>query len=257
MTMRVTVLLTCAVLPLVVATTASAHVKTDQGNWLFTGSTYNPDNLGRSPDPDLRSDPVSVVWRGPSGATATLARAMDHTEQHWRDRRIPDRYPNGAFMRPRHDDDTEAFCRDPQLIFYRDGNQANSGAWSQSRAYMSTNHLCGNQYHVRMWSSAIHGGFFPGGDHTAEWVIAPIHHERLALQDPTGGDRPTRHIIDLPWDQARSVYMHTIGAVHCIDRGWQVHPESEDHQYGDIRMPYSGIVSRISFRHRSEGCDGA
>jgi hypothetical protein len=245
----------CAlVLAAVGAPVAGAHVKTDAGNWLFTGSTYSGDSdRSKPPNRENRSDPVSVIWRGPTGATATIARAEDHTEQHWRDRRIPDRYPNGAFMRPRNNSTNERVCRDAQLVWYRDGNDANHGGWAQSRGYMSTNGLCANQYHLRMYSSALHAQLF-GSNHASEWVLAPIHHEHVEISVDWP---PQRHVIDLPWDQSRSVYMHTMGAVHCIERDWAVHPESQDAQYGDIRVPYSGIISRISFRHKSEGCDGA
>ena len=80
---------------------ASGHVKTSAGNWLFTASTYSSDDDGGSPQFDDRSDPVSVIWRGPSTAAITIGAVKAHTDQHWRDRRIPDKYPNGAFMRVR------------------------------------------------------------------------------------------------------------------------------------------------------------
>lgn len=229
---------------------AVAHVQTDQGNWLFTGSTYSDDqDRSQPPNRDHRSDPVTVVWRGPSGTDATVRRALDHTEEHWTDRHIPDSdYPRGARMRPR----SNPFCTDPQfVVFFRSGNQANQGAWAQSRSYMSTNHLCGNQYHVRLWTDYLHGQFFPGAEHQHEFVLAPIHHERVRFR-LLDALRLPYHQIDLPWDLARRAYLYALDA-HCVEFGWAAHPEA-DEDYGDF--PNSGIISRIGFRHDTEGCTG-
>jgi hypothetical protein len=235
---------------------AHGHVRTADDNWLFTGSTYSGDaDRSAPPSRDDRSDSMSVIWRGPSGTTATPARAMEHTEQHWRQRRIPDddRYEDGAFMRPRGGGFGE-WCRDPQLVFYRDGNDANRGAWSQSATYMSTDAACWWQYHIRMWSSAIHAGFFGAGEHTAEWVLAPIHHETVSAINYI--EDSALHDIDMPWDLTRRLYVrYQMGAVHCVDMDWQMHDESTGFDYQGYE--YSGRISRISFRHRCDGCTGA
>jgi hypothetical protein len=232
---------------------AAAHVKTTAGNWLFTGETYNTDqDRGTSPNRAHRSDPVTVVWRGPAGTSATVRRALDHTEEHWRERRIPSVYPRGRFMRPR----TNPFCTDPQFVFFRRGDAPNIGGWAQSRAYMSTNHTCGNQYHIRMFSDFLHGQFFPGAEHQHEFVLAPIHHERARFNVdfhccPGVPIVTVRHRIDLPWDGARRVYLHALKP-HCREFDWEFNSDAST-EYGD--HPNSGIVSRISFRHASEGCD--
>lgn len=236
-------------------TSAQAHVKTDSGKWLFTGSTYRSNS--EPPRRAERSDPINVVWRGPSGAFASIAGAVSHIEADWRDRYVPGRYPRGARMRPR----TNRPCTDAQWVFLRRGSAANDGRAVTSTRYMSTNGLCLNQYHTRMWSSDVHASFF-GEEHRNEWVLTPIHHERVALRcgfvGTTGICRP-RHRIDLSFDQARSVFVHAIKRSHCYDRKWAVHPESAGFPYapGDGIGPYSGIISRISFRHRSDGCSGA
>ena len=132
-----------------------------------------------------------------------------------------------------------------------------------STAYMTTNGACGSQYHIRLWSSAVHSQMFSGAEHISEWVLTPIHHEHPAPRVPSiDKPIPSKHVIDLPWDQARSVYMHTMGEVHCIEREWTVRDEnpggSAGHAYGDIKQPYSGIISRVSLRHESDGgCSGA
>lgn len=243
--------ITAALLVVVVACTpAAAHVKTAQGNWLFTGSTYSADqDRDESPNRDHRSDPVTVVWRGPAGTSATVRRALDHTEEHWRERWIPSVYPRGAFMRPR----TNPLCTSPQFVFYRRGNDPNDGAWAQSRAYMSTNHRCLNQYHIRMFTDFLHGQFFPGAEHQNEIVLAPIHHERVRVEFHCCPGIPIvrGHQIDVPWDGTRRVYLHAMKP-HCVQDEWEQHPESST-DYG--RYPNSGIISRISFRHDSEGCD--
>jgi hypothetical protein len=239
------------VLALTLCAQATAHVKIGD-NWLFAGSTYNTDQpRGNPPDHDNRSDPITVIWRGPSGATATVGRVMDHTEQHWTDRRIPGRYPRGHRMRPRD----LPLCTSAQLTWFRDGTEANSGGWTQSSGYMSTNGACTNQYHVRLWSSARHGIYFPAEEHQSEWVFTPIHHEHIVF-DPLDDQRPPHHEIDRRWDATRSVYMHALRKVHCRDRGWAVHPESST-DYGPF--PNSGTISRMSFRHGSTAseCEGA
>jgi hypothetical protein len=227
---------------------AGAHIRLSEQDWLITGSTYSDDE---DPHPMLgdRSDPVSVVWMGPSGATATIARAADHIEQHWRERRIPTRhYPRGAFMRQRNHN---PFCMDPQWVFYREGSDNNVGRWAQSTAYMTTNNACSDQYHIRLWSSRVHGAIF-GADHATDWVLSPIHHETAT--PPEGG---VGHQPDLGFDSARSAYMHTMNDVHCVDRGWANHMESRNHQYGGLGVLYSGTISRVSFRHKAEGCENA
>jgi hypothetical protein len=218
---------------------AAAHVKTAQGTWLFTGSTYSE----TTPHPEIfnRSDPVNVIWRGPSGASVSISRVLEHVEADWTDRRIPGQYPRGARMRPR----ANPLCADPQYVFMRDGDDKNSGDWTQSLSYMSTNGVCGNQYHTRLFDDSLHTSLFPGSENQEEWVLTPIHHERVRfLLD---------HEIDLPWDQARSAYIHAM-KVHCSERGWAMHDESAT-DYG--RFPNSGIISRISIRHRSVGCEDA
>lgn len=234
---------------------AVAHVRLGEDNWLFTGSTYRTDqDRNESPRREHRADPVTVIWRGPSGTDATIRRARDHTEADWTERTIPGGYPRGARMRPR----INPGCTDPQFVFYRRGMDPNDGAWTQSRAYMSTNATCGNQYHLRMYSSALHGQFFAGAEHQNEWVLAPIHHERLIVRlvpqpFPLPPRLDTDHRIDLPWDGARRVYLHAM-RIHCTQNEWAMHPESTLFRYG--RYVNSGIISRISFRHDSEGCDG-
>ena len=235
------------------AVPASAHVKTSSGKWLFTGSTYNTN--ANPPERDHRSDPINVVWRGPSGTFANIERAITHINTDWRDRYVPGRYPRGNRMGLRDN----PFCTGAQWVFMRRGNAANDGESIASAAYMSTNAACGDQYHTRMWSSYVHGAFF-GDDHRNEWVLTPIHHDHLVLRCRARifPCRP-EHAIDLPFDQARSVFVHAMKRVHCYERKWAVHPESAGFPYGagDGQGPYSGIITRISFKHESEGCNGA
>lgn len=247
--MRIRIVTLAALAALATTDPVQAHVKTDAGSWLFTGSTYRDDD--GPPDRGERADPISVVWRGPTGTDVTVRRAQIHTEEHWRERRIPSQFPRGRAMRPR----TNPFCTDAQHVFYRDGTGVNNGRWAASTGYMSTNHLCGNQWHIRMWSSQIHGEMF-GEAHRLEWVLAPMHHDRVVIRCRRTAIgrrcRPT-HRGDVPWDQARFVYYRNIRPEHCVDPVWAVHPESDGHDYQGIE--YSGIISRISFRHRSAGCD--
>lgn len=238
---------------------ASGHTRTQDGRWYFSGSTYNKDqDRSRPPQRANRTDPVTVIWRGPPGTTASVARALSHTQEHWRERYIPSRFPRGAFMKRRT---ANPACRDAQYIFMRRGNASRLGRWASSIAYMSTNGTCQNQYHIRMWSSGVHAGFF-GTLHESEWVLAPIHHERVRISCGLTGSFPNfvpgcrpRHKIDLPWDQARYIYYRTQRRAHCVDPLWAIHPESQGQRYSNYRN--SGIISRISFRHRSEGCGGA
>lgn len=231
---------------------ALAHVKTSDGRWLFTGSTYRSDqDRTHPPNRTYRSDPISVIWRGPSGTDATVRRAQIHTEEHWRERRIPSNYPGGARMRVRN---LNPFCRKAQYVFNRRGNSPNDGRWSSSVGYMSTNGACARQYHIRMFNSNVHGSddFF-GADHRNEWVLAPIHHERVVLRcgfaRTTGICRPD-HKVDMSWDQARYIYYRTMKPEHCVDPKWAVHPESQRFTYGDYE--YTGLISRISFRHHAD-----
>jgi len=44
--------------------------------------------------------------------------------------------------------------------------------------------------------------------------------------------------------------------VHCVYPRWGVHPESQGRDYQGYL--YTGLMSRISFRHRADGgCGGA
>ena len=235
--------------------TAIGHVTSD-GRWLFTGSTY-----GHSYEPPRRSDrvdPISVIWQGPSGSYANLKIVANHLEADWRDRYVPGRYPRGARMKTR----TEKFCTNSQWVFMRSGSSANTGDAVETGRHMSTNGQCtGNQYHTRMWSSAKHGSYF-GSEYANEWVLSPIHHESSVTENPNADGIDVNfhgHQIDLDFDLARSVYAHAMMRSHCIDRTWRVHPESSDgFEYGPEGYgPYSGIITRISFKHRSEGCAGA
>ena len=137
---------------------------------------------------------------------------------------------------------------------------ANSGAWSTSSGYMSTNTLCFNQYHTRMWSSDVHADL-TGSSHQGEWVLAGIHHERWG-SDCHGVtvtpavppvrpncDKPTHH-INMTWDQARRVDLSVMNDEHCATVQWANHPESNGSVYGN-QPAYSGIISRLTLEH---GC---
>jgi hypothetical protein len=87
-----------------------------------------------------------------------------------------------------------------------------------------------------------------GPDHGAEWVLAPIHHENAEHVDIPP------HNVDMPWDVSRMIYPTVMSYVHCTDFDWAMHPEAAT-DYGPY--PNSGTISRISFRHRSDGCTGA
>jgi hypothetical protein len=259
----------------VAGSTASAHVKDSNGQWLFTGSTYGKDQPrsgtpAPAPEERYRSDPLSVVWRGPFDGTAkTVKRVETHTEDDWSDRYIPNRarngrtYPRGKRMKTR----TLRTCSTAQHIFMRSGG-ANRGQWSSSTGYMTTLYGClGSQYHIRLWSSKVHGEQYGAAEHGNEWVLSPIHFD-LAVSAwcvpvvTPGGVRKVckpKHITGMPFDQARSAYIHAIKRKHCYDREWAYHPESTGYRYGSPSFTYSGIVSRISFKHRDSagGCEGA
>jgi len=231
-----------ALAALVLAPAAAAHVKTNEGRWLLSGSTYSGmDQDDEPPRQENRTDPVSVMWRG-GNHDYTIGHVVNHTHQHWRDRRIPDRFPNGRFMEQRRDN---PLCRDAQFIFMRQSGDANDGDFSPSQSYMSTNGACTNQYHIRLWNDDVHGGFF-GSNHFGEFVVSPIHHETTT----EGG-----HEIDLEFDHARRIYYLEM-APHCKKRRWAVHPESDGWRYSD-GVPYTGIITKISMRHRSDTCNGA
>lgn len=249
-------LLVCvASVALMMSAPAQAHVIEGKNKWLITGSTYDkkPESGPRTAD---RKDPISVIWKGPNGAVASIGAAMDHTNAHWTERRIREKYPRGKEMKPRT---KNPLCTAAQFVFMRDGNGVNSGKWSSSRGYMSTNGACGNQYHIRLWNDAAHADFF-GASHRFDFVLAPIHHDHVVSKCVRGAGgiilycRPD-HVGDVPWDSVRTIYWKTMRPEHCTKLHWRVNPESEGFTYGKYK--YSGVVSRISFRHRSAGCAGA
>lgn len=232
---RVALLMVLVGVAVLAASDATAHVRDGKGRFYFGGSTYNTDQpRNELPRRRYRSDPMSVIWRT-AGQSVGTGDAISHTREHWRERFIPDRFPRGARMNLR---ETNPFCRDPQLVFMRGGPARQR--YQTSDYYMSTNGTCGNQYHVRLWTSRIHADIF-GPSHSFDWALTPIHHERV------GGN--FRHEIDLPFDQARFVYARVMESVHCVDRRFGIHPHSEGVQYGDGGGGYSGIISRISVNH--------
>jgi hypothetical protein len=245
---------------LVLCSGAEAQVKDSNGQWAFTGSTYR--KATDPPAPAQRADPISVIWLGPAGASVTVRKVEDHTSAHWTARRIPDGFPKADTMAVRNAP-WQFACRDAHFVFMRTADQGpNDGAWGASTGYMSTSSTCRTQYHLRLWSSAAYADANPGSADAGEWVLAPIHHEHPIV-------RCVKHVlgvcvlylpdhqIDLEWDQARYIYFHVMTKVHCGDLQWDYNPESTGYQYGSDVGPYSGLVSRISLQHRSEGCTGA
>jgi hypothetical protein len=208
-----------------------------------------------------RADPISIIWSGPDGASITTTSVISHVSDEWEARRLPSWSYGAQAMTERQ---VNPGCRAAQYVFMRD-TSVNSGRWASSSAYMSSNPKCFNQYHSRMWSSAVHADLTCVACED-EWVLAGMHHERWGTANchpyasplpPSIGircDKPTHH-INMSWDQARRVYMIEMSRLHCTQSQWQVNPESQGFPYGGYE--YSGIVSRVSMRHKSNGCSGA
>lgn len=231
----ITVSVIIGVLLVGVLAQAHAHVQDSKRRLYFGASTYSTDQpRTERPRARYRSDPVSVVWRTPDLKIFTTS-ASNHTNEHWTERRIPRRFPRGAEMNRR---DNNPFCTSPQLVFNRGSLYTHDG-WEQSVRYMSTNGICGNQYHIRMWNSGVHRRLF-GPEHGGDWVLAPIHHERVTFSG---------HEIDLPFDQARFIYARVMSGAHCVDKRWRIHAYSAGVDYGDGSSGYSGLISRIGLRH--------
>jgi hypothetical protein len=231
-------------------TIASPHIMDSNGMWYFTGSTYNAKTS--PPDPDHRADPITILWYGLTNTPVTIDSVVDHIDNEWQDRKLPSWAFPGESMNSR----SNPGCTAPQFVFMRD-TSVNSGAWSTSSRYMSTNHTCFNQYHTRMWSSHVHAGE-TGASHDNEWVLAGIHHERwggggcsvASFPLPHVRCRKPTHHINMTWDQARRVYLTVMGRQHCVTAEGLINPESQGWRYGRM-PPYSGIVSRLSIEHAS------
>jgi len=121
---------------------------------------------------------------------------------------------------------------------------------------MSTDALCRNQYHSRLWSSAVHADE-TGPSHEDEWVLATIHYERLSVRCERAAPATIPlcttegHKHGLTWDQARKVYLNQMGRVHCTYTPNDRNPETEGFPYAT--MTYSGIYHRVSMRHIADG----
>jgi hypothetical protein len=240
-------------------TVSHAHTQDGTGMWYFTGSTYNAKTS--PPDPEHRADPISIIWSGPTGAAVTTTSVISHVSNEWQARLIPTWAYGAQAMTERQ---VNVGCRSAQYVFMRD-TSVNSGRWASSSAYMSSNPRCFNQYHSRMWSSAVHADLTCVACED-EWVLAGMHHERWGTANcrpyaspfpPQIGircDKPTHH-INMSWDQARRVYMIEMNRLHCTESQWAINPESENYLYGEYQ--YSGIISRVSMRHKTNGCSGA
>lgn len=219
--------------------TAQAAESITNGHWLFTGSIY--DQSSGTPNRNKRLDPVSVIWKG--GGSASINNVRNYTQGYWKESAIPSGYPGGAQMKPRDDN---PLCRDAHYVWFRyNGASPNAGKWEQSdgRGYMSTNGLCANQYHIRMWSSRAL--YDLTGSHLLEFVLAPIHHDHTTVCWVGPIPYPCHGRPDLSFDKARYVYAKVMGASVCTFIHWKVNPESEGFNYQGYL--YSGYVSRMTF----------
>jgi len=121
---------------------------------------------------------------------------------------------------------------------------------SDPHGYMSTNGLCANQYHIRMWSStALHD---LTGQHLLEFVLAPIHHDHVEAKCAgpillgvcvSGFYCPKHGRPDLSFDKARYAYARVMSFKVCTLNHWKMNPESENVNYQRLGK-YSGFVSR-------------
>jgi len=247
------------------APTARAAAVEDitHARWLFTGSTYGQSS--GTPNRNKREDPVSVIWKG--GGQASIKNVRNYTQTYWQESAIPKGYPGGKEMKVRDSSvPPSGFCRNSSHVWFRrTGTAPNSGKFEESdpHGYMSTNGLCANQYHIRMWSStALHD---LTGQHLLEFVLAPIQHDHVEARCAgkivfgvcIGIRYPKHGSPDLSFDKARYAYARVMSFKVCTLIHWKVNPESEGFDYQKLGK-YSGFVSRITFwltaRHRT--CKG-
>lgn len=225
-------------------------------NWLFTGSAYNQSS--GPPDRKKREDPVSVIWKG--GGQATINNVRSYTQTYWKESAIPHGYPGGKEMKVRDSNvPPSRFCRSASHVWFRyTGKLPDLGKFEESdtRGYMSTNGFCGNQYHIRMYSSSVLHELT--GAHLREFVLAPIHHDhvearcagKVVLGVCFGFKYPRHGRPDLSFDKARYAYARVMSYKVCTLIHWKMNPESENVDYQKLGK-YSGWVSRITFRKRS------
>lgn len=236
------------------APAATAHVRDGKNRWLFTGNSYKHNS---SLDEDNIADPLTLMFRGGSSLDSETVR--NHIEDDWTKRRIPSdiakREPDAGQMKNRPAGFAKnRLCRSVQDVWMRDGR------WDPHRdtprQYMSTSSVCGNQYHVRMWSDRLHSQYF---GHSRDWVIASIHHDNTIWKCVRR--RFGRCVLKLPghgppnqdWDISRYIAYKALGR-HCTYPHWAIHSSARGK-----RGKYwnSGIITRISMRHTASGCSGA
>lgn len=220
---------------------AQAHTRNTKGHWLFSGSTYKTKEFGS----ENRSDPLALIWAGPDSVGVTYSGVARHLSDDWRPR-----YGTwGTRNRNR-------LCRAKQAIHY--AAPGGGGSWANFTFTGSTSSKCGKQYHSRYWSDVTHNNLWGSGHPDFQWVVGGIHHEHPITRLVCFGSGTTRactlkpdHKIDMPWDDARVIAYYAM-RTHCRVRHWAVQPGAK-HWYGNFEN--SGMITRISTRHRSQGCD--
>lgn len=242
-----------------VPATSWGHLRTQQGDWLVSPHSFKqPDN---PPNKDtVPSLPFSVIFKG-EGFDYTYDSVIRHVEADWTSENVPGQFAGAGDMRER---DT-GNCKTSRYAFFRLGNKARVGQPVDLGDTVSTSKGCRTQYHMRLWAAGDYHDRVqtdPAHDNDS-FVLTDMHYETINL-NPFSDDFHKRHRVDNPAqrggpsheiDAARRVAILAMREEHCIDRRWATREPSRDETYGDSEN-YSGIITRISLRHRDDSARG-
>jgi len=259
---KITLLTTTFVILATLVAEASGHYKRPgqadnaAGQWYFTGVTYKDRPLTKA----NQKDPVNVFFYGAGDSSPyTRARIEQHLRDDWDTSRVGGR-PWST------DDQIIGVCKDKQYVGWPGypGMDSDRTDWlGSTSAKVFVPGLpsgqyktgCFAQHHMRFWDDQEHTRLTPAGTHVQDdWVVAGFHHERsVSKVDPFKVTCCAGHKIDRDWDRVRVEFTKGL-ATHCTVRRWKYQPQADGMFQG---FENSGLVARVSLRHRSQGCSGA
>jgi hypothetical protein len=204
------------------AVSGEAHVKFDNGRWVFGGMTWNEERTHRE-------DPLNIIFMGHSREYSN-----DNVRSHMKD----------------HAGFDSIHCAGNQRVVWRKraGSATTSDKQDIQRGTGGWSGCTSSRWHIRGWDDQEHDLFT--GDHGRrnQWVLAGVHHEKFHHDCGSPHGCSYGHDIDTDWDVARRKMIEKM-APHCAWPRWKRHLGARTkHRWKGYAN--SGWIGRISLKHR-------
>jgi hypothetical protein len=208
------------VLTLLSAPPANAHFRLSQPQgapyrWFFEGVSYGQPNRREV------KDPVNILFRGGSAAWPFLDDVLYYLSG---DSPSPRLWPRMRMRECLWAYDRVAYDQGMVFKAISDSQRRRGQRWliqKEQEATWSTSAACHHQWHIRLWSDAVHRRQTRNHGLAGQWAVGGIHHDRRTwLPTPN-------HRVDRPWEAGEALLVYKLRGYFCSYRNWRFLPGSQ------------------------------